>query len=126
MVRFRILCVAILALSTVAVVAIPAGAASSPSAKFCAAAAKIGSGNNSGQPTPKQAAKTYKQFQAAAKYAPKKVKSAGKNIASLLKKVADINPSNVTDLAKFYTSGSFKGYAKAVVTFFTYSARCTS
>ncbi len=126
MIRFRILCVAMLALSALAVLAVPAGAASSPSPKFCAAVAKIGSGTNGSNPTPQQAAKTYKQFKAAAKYAPKKVKSAGNTIASLLKKVADIKPSNVGDLAKFYTSKDYKGYAKSVVKFFTYSARCTT
>ena len=126
MIRLRILCVAMLALSALAVVAVPASAASSPSAKFCAAAAKIGSGNNGSNPTPQQAAKTYKQFQAAAKYAPKKVKKAGNTIASLLKKISHITPNNVSDLSKVYTSSTYKGYAKSVVTFFTYAARCTS
>jgi hypothetical protein len=119
-------CVAMFALAAVAAAAIPAGAADTPSAKFCSAVAKIGSGDSSGNPTPQQAAKNYKQFQAAAKYAPANVKKAGNTIASLLKKVSEIKPSNAGDLAKFYTSNDYKGYAKAVVTFFTFSGQCAT
>jgi hypothetical protein len=119
-------CVAMFALGAVALTAIPVGAADTPSAKFCAAAAKIGSGDSSGTPTPQQAAKNYKQFQAAAKYAPSNVKKAGNSIASLLKKVSEIKPSNASDLAKFYTSNDYKGYAKAIVTFFTFSGQCVT
>lgn len=124
--RFRLLLTLVMASSALVVLAGGASAASSPSPKFCAAVNKIGSGQDSGNPTPQQAAKTYKQFQAAAKHAPKKVKAAGKKIASLLKSISKITPNNVSDLAKIYTSKHYKGYARAVVKFFTYSARCAT
>ncbi|MFI5372467.1 MAG: hypothetical protein ACHQ52_12985 [Candidatus Eisenbacteria bacterium] len=119
--------VAVLALSAFVVLAAPAGASSStPSPKFCTAISKIGSGNSGGgSPTQKEAARTYKQFKAAAKLAPSKVKSAGNKIASVLGKIATIKPSNAKDLANFYSSSDFKAYGKAVTTFFAYAATCT-
>lgn len=128
MVRLRILCVATLALFAVAAVAMPAGAASAPSTKFCAASDKISGvrGSNGSTPTPKQAGALAAKYKAAAKLAPAKVKSAGNTIVSVLNKIKDINPSNAGDLAKFSTSSDFKNYGKAVGTFFAYSAKCTS
>jgi len=130
MARIRLLGLAVLALSTLGLLAAPAGAhvaaATGPSAKFCSAAAKIGTGEKGGSPTPATAAKTFKQFKAAAKYAPAKVKAAGNRIASVLTKIAEIKPTNASDLAKFYTSGDFKSYESAVVTFFQYTEQCTS
>ena len=124
MFRVRILLAAALAVSVLVVLAGPASAASSPSPKFCSAVSKIGSNDNGSSPTPAQAAKTFKQFKAAAKYAPAKIKSAANTIASLLSKIAKIKPSNVSDLTGIYTSKTFKAYPKAVSTFFLYSADC--
>lgn len=122
--RVRILLAAVLAVSVLAVLAGPASAASTPSPKFCTAVSKIGSNDTGDSPTPQQAAKTFKQFKAAAKYAPTKVKNAANTIASVLGKIAKIKPSNVSDLAGIYTSKTFKAYPKAVGTFFSYSATC--
>jgi hypothetical protein len=44
----------------------------------------------------------------------------------VLGKVSKINPSNVGDLAKFYTTSDYKAYGKSIVTFFTYAAGCAS
>jgi len=124
MFRVRILLAAVLAASALAVLAGPADAADKPSAKFCAAAAKIGSNSNGNSPTPQQAAKTYKQFKAAGKFAPAKVKAAANQIGSLLQKIAQIKPSNAGDLADLYTSSDFKKYPRAVTTFFLFQAKC--
>ena len=128
MVRFRILCVAMLALAAVGAMAIPAGAAGSPSAKFCSAYNKISgaSGSNGNSPSPKQAGALAGRFKAAAKQAPAKVKAAGNTIVSVLNKISDISPSNAGDLAKFYTSADFRKYGKAIGTFFAYGATCPS
>jgi hypothetical protein len=128
MFRLRVLCVAMLALAMTAVLAVPAGAAvpASPSAKFCAATAKIGAASNGNSPTQAEAAKTYKAFKTAGKYAPPKVKAAANKIASVLSKIATIKPSNASDLAKLYTSTDFKAYGKAVATYFKYAATCSS
>ena len=74
MLRLRVMFVAVLALTVVAVAAIPSGAASSPSAKFCSAYTKISGGSD--QPTPKQAKALAAKFKAAGKQAPGNVKSA--------------------------------------------------
>jgi len=121
--RVRILLAAALAVSVLAVLAGPASAASAPSPKFCTAVSKIGS-NTGDSPSPQQAAKTFKQFKTAAKYAPKRVKSAANTIASVLSRIAKVKPSNVSDLTGIYTSKTFKAYPKAVSTFFLYSAGC--
>ncbi len=131
MARIRLLGFAVLALSTLGLLAAPAvahvaDATGSPSKQFCTAVGKIGTGDNGNTPTPQEAAKTFKQFKTAAKYAPAKVKAAGNRIASVLGKIAEVKPSNASDLAKFYTSSDFKAYGKAVITFFTYSGQCTS
>jgi ribosomal protein L5 len=124
MLRVRILLLAaVLAATTLVVLAGPASAAKSPSSKFCTAVSKIGD-NTSGKPTPEQAKKTYKQFKAAGKYAPAKVKKAANTIASFLSKLANVSPSNASELAGLYTSTNFRTYPKAVSTFFLYSARC--
>jgi hypothetical protein len=128
MVRLRILCAAMLALSAVAVVAIPAGAADGPSAKFCSAYSKISgaSGSNGNTPGPKQAGALAVKFKAAAKQAPAKVKAAGNRIVSVLNSIADISPSNAGDLAKFYSSADFRKYGKAIGTFFAYGSTCAT
>lgn len=125
MFRVRILLVAVLAASTLVVLAGPASAADSPSAKFCAAVERIGD-EPSGKPTPDDAKETFKQFKAAGKYAPAKVKNAANTIATFLSKVANVSPTNVSELASVYTSRSFRAYPKAISTFFLYSARCAS
>ena len=123
MFRVRILVVAVLAASTLVVLAGPASAADSPSAKFCAAVERIGD-KTSGKPTPEQAKKTFKQFKAAGTYAPAKVKDAANTIATFLSKLANVSPTNVSELADVYTSNNFRAYPKAVSTFFLYSAKC--
>jgi len=127
MVKLRILCVAVLALAALAAVAIPAGAADTPSTKFCTAYKKISgaSGSNGNTPAPKQAGALAARFKAASKQAPAKVKAAGATIVSVLNKIAEINPSNASDAAKFYRSSDFKKYGKAVGTFFAFGATCT-
>ena len=123
MFRVRILLAAVLAASTLVVLAGPASAADGPSNKFCAAVDKIGD-NTGDSPTPLQAKKTFKQFKAAGKYAPKNVKKAANTIATFLSKIANVSPDNVSDLAGIYSSSGFRAYPKAVSTFFLYSARC--
>src|SRR5882757_2770627 len=126
MVRLRFLCVALLAFGAVAALAIPAGAADAPSAKFCTAFTKISgaSGNNGESPSPKNAAKIAAQFKAAGKQAPANVKAATNTIVGVLGTIAKISPSNAADLGKFYTSADFKKYGKAVGTFFKFASNC--
>jgi hypothetical protein len=128
MVRLRILCAAVLALVAVGVATIPAGAASTPSAKFCTAYEKISgaSGNNGTTPGPKEAAALASKFKAAANQAPAKVKAAANNIVGVLNKIARISPSDAGDLANFYRSADFRKYGKAVGTFFAYASTCTT
>jgi len=124
--RLWILMAALMAFGALAVVAPGAGAASTPSPKFCAAVQKIGtngSGAKSNDPT--ALAKDANQFKAAGKLAPGNVKSAANNIASVLSKVKNY-AKNPTDLAKLYSSSDFSKYTKSITTFFTYSASCTS
>ena len=112
---------AALAALALAVVAVPASAAvpEANTAKFCKAVTKIGSTNSSSQPTKTQAKSLVKQFKNAAKYAPKNVKSAIGKISSYLQAIA---AADVKDLADLATSGTYKGYAKAIVTYSTYVA----
>ncbi len=124
MLRLRISFVAVFALAAVAAVAIPAGAADAPSAKFCSAFEKISSGDK--QPTPKQAKALAARFKAAASQAPAKVKAAGNTIVSVLNRLGDISANSAADLGKFYTSSDFKKYGKSIGTFFAYGATCTS
>ena len=126
--RARIFFAALLAVSALAVFAIPASASvPAANAKFCKAYDKIGSGSNNGSTVdPATARATYAKFRAAAKYAPKKVKKAGEQIASVLTKVSKFDPTNPSDLTKFYTSSDFKNYGKAITTFFLYATQeCT-
>jgi hypothetical protein len=117
--RLRIVLAAVLAVCGMAVLAVPASA-SVPAAnsKFCKAAAKIGSNaNNASAFNATKAKKLQSQFKAAAKSAPPKVKKAVANISKLLGLIAGSNP---TELAKVYTSDTFKNYPKAITTFFKY------
>jgi hypothetical protein len=117
MLRVRILLAAVLALTSLAVLAGPAGA-STPAAnsRFCAAVAKIGQGN--AQPSLKEVGKTATAFKNAAKTAPSKVKSAMNNISKLLRGISGSNPS---DLAKAYTSKDFiKNYSKSIGVYVKY------
>jgi len=117
MFRVRILLVAVLALSALAVLAGPASA-SAPAAntKFCNAVAKIGQGN--AQPSLKSIGKTAAAFKQAAKSAPAKVKSAMNNVAKLLGGISSSSPS---DLAKAYTSKDFiKNYSKSIGVYVKY------
>jgi len=118
--------VALFALVAVGVATIPAGAADAPSAKFCTAYEKISgaSGSNGTTPDPKEAAALASKFKAAGNQAPAKVKAAANRIVGVLNKIADISPSDASDLADFYKSGDFRKYGKAIGTFFAYASTC--
>jgi hypothetical protein len=121
MARLRFVLAALLAVSALAVIAVPASASvPAANAKFCKAADNIG-GNTSGQPTKDQAKAALKGFKNAAKYAPAKVKTAMNNIAKYLGLVAGAD--NPADLAKVYTSSGFKNYAKSITSYVTYYAQ---
>jgi hypothetical protein len=113
---------ALLAVAAMAVMAVPASASvPAANAKFCKAAAKIGSdANNASAFNQAKAKKLQSQFKAAAKNAPPKVKAAVGNITKLLGLIA--GTTNPADLPKVYTSDAFKKYPNAVTTFFTYQA----
>lgn len=124
--RLRLVLAAALAVSVLAVLTVPASASvPAANAKFCKAAAKIG--NNASDAsgfTQAQAKKLTKQFKAAAKYAPGKVKKASGEITKVLTLIA--GATDPTDLPKVYSSNSFRKYPKAVTTFFTYvSTQCS-
>jgi hypothetical protein len=119
--RLRIVLAAVLAAAAIAVFSVPASA-SVPAAntKFCKAAAKIGKdANNASAFNAAKARKLRSQFQAAAKSAPPKVKKAVNNITKLLGLISGTSPQ---ELAKVYTSNTFKQYPNAITTFFTYQA----
>ena len=120
--RVRIVFTALLAVAAMAVMAVPASASvPAANAKFCKAAAKIGSdANNASAFNQAKAKKLQSQFKAAAKNAPPKVKAAVGNITKLLGLIA--GTTNPADLPKVYTSDAFKKYPSAVTTFFTYQA----
>jgi hypothetical protein len=120
--RLWIIMAAVLAFGGLALVAPSAGAASTPSPKFCAAAAKISQSNSSDL---KKFSGLASAFKTAGKNAPPKVKSAANKIASVLGKVKGL-VTNPTDLAKFYTTSDFKNYGKSITTFFLYADQCTS
>jgi F420-0:gamma-glutamyl ligase-like protein len=122
MARLRIVLAATLAVSALAVLAIPASASvPATNTRFCKAAAKIGdSSSNASVLDSSRAKKVLAQFKTTAKYAPPKVKSAIGNISKLLGAIA--GTTDPTDLAKVYTSSSFKNYPAAITTFFTYQA----
>jgi hypothetical protein len=120
--RLWIIMAAVLAFGGLALLAPSAGAASQPSAKFCAAAAKIGKSNSSDL---KKFSGLAGAFKTAGKNAPPKVKAAANKIASVLGKVKGML-SNPTDLAKFYTTSDFKNYGKSVGTFFVYADQCST
>ena len=120
--RLWIIMAAVLAFGGFALLAPSAGAASQPSARFCAAAAKIGKSNSSDL---KKFAGLASAFKTAGKNAPPKVKAAANKIASVLGKVKGML-SNPTDLAKFYTTSDFKDYGKSVGTFFVYADQCST
>jgi hypothetical protein len=117
---------AVLAISALAVCAIPASASApaANNAKFCNAADKIGSNSSSSQPTKKQAEAAVKDFKRAAKYASGKVKSAMNNIVDYLQRVADAD--GPSDLAKIYAGSQFKNYAKSIGTFVGALTKCSS
>ncbi len=121
--RLRIVLAAVLAVSALAVLAVPASAAVPASnAKFCSAVKKIGS-QSSSQPTKAQAQKLISQFKNAAKSAPGNVKSAIGKITNYLKVIATGDITKLADLAK---SGNYQGYTKAITTYSTYVAtNCT-
>jgi hypothetical protein len=121
--RLWILTAALVALGGFAAFAPAAGAASTPSPKFCTAINKIGD-TSSKTPSGSQAKTAAKQFKAAAKFAPAKVKSAMNTIASYLSKIGSIK--NPTDLAKIYTSDGFKSYSKAIITYVGAATECSA
>ncbi len=123
MFRLRIVIAAVLAVGGLAVLAVPASASvPAANARFCKAANKIGnSSSSSSQPTKAQAKSAIKGFKNAARYAPKKVKSAMNNIAKYLGLVAGAD--NAADLARVYTSSGFKNYSKSITTYVTYLAQ---
>ena len=120
--RVRIVLAALLAVSALAVMAVPASASvPAANAKFCKAASKIGNdANNASAFNQAKARKLSSQFKAAAKSAPPKVKKAVANITKLLGLIA--GTTDPTELPKVYTSDAFKQYPNAVTTFFTYQA----
>lgn len=120
--RVRILLAALLAVSTLAVLAIPASASvPSANARFCNAAKKIGNdADNASAFSANRARQLQSQFKAAAKSAPPKVKKAVANITKLLGLIA--GTTNPADLPRVYTSDAFRKYPNAVTTFFTYQA----
>jgi hypothetical protein len=123
MFRVRILLAAVLAASTLVVLTVPAHA-SVPAAnpKFCKAASKIGNdASNASGFSKDKAKKLVGQFKNAAKYAPAKVKSAIGNITKLLGVIG--GTTDPSDLAKVYTSDSFKNYPGAISKFFTYQVQ---
>lgn len=118
MTRLRIVLTAVLAVGALAMMAVPATASvPAANARFCKAAEKIGN-RSSAQPTQAQARSAVSGFKNAAKYAPRKVKSAMNNIAKYLGLIAGTD--NPADLAKVYTSNGFKNYAKSITTYVTY------
>jgi hypothetical protein len=120
--RLRLVLAAALAVSALAVLAVPASASvPAANAKFCKAASKIGNNaSNASGFTKAQAKKLTKQFKAAAKHAPAKVKKATNEITKVLGLIA--GATDPTDLPRVYSSDSFKKYPNAVTTFFTYQA----
>ena len=86
-------------------------------AKFCKAAEAIGD-NTTSQPTAAQARSTVSGFKKAAKYAPRKVKTAMNNVAKYLGVIA--GAEDPTDLAELYTGNGFKTYSKSITTYVTY------
>jgi hypothetical protein len=124
MARLRIVLAAALAVSVLAVLAIPASASTpaASSSKFCKAVGKIGSTSGS-QPSKTKAKTLVKQFKTAAKSAPPKVKSAIGKITNYLDVIAGGDASDLADLAR---SGNYQGYAQAITTYSTYVAtNCT-
>jgi hypothetical protein len=123
MARLRLVFAAALAASALVVLAVPASA-SVPAAngKFCQAVTKIGD-TTASQPTKEQAKTLVKQFNTAAKSAPKKVKSAIGKITKYLKVLSGGDLNDLADMAK---SDDYKGYAQAITTYSTYVAtNCT-
>jgi len=120
--RLWILMVAVMAFGALVAIAPAAGAASSPSPKFCAAIEKIGTASPS---SATEIAKSADQFKTAGKYAPKNVQNAANTIQKVLKQVKNY-AKNPTDLAKLYSSSGYKNYGSAITTFFTYAADCAS
>lgn len=126
--RLWFLMAALLAFGSIAVAAPGAGATApaKPSAKFCAAVAKIGSSDtNNGDLTAIQAkAKALaKQYQNAAKAASGKVKKATNNIAKFLN---SLSGKNTVEMAKLVTSNDFKTYMSSIRTFTTAAATCNT
>jgi hypothetical protein len=109
----RILTIAALALSALALSAGPAGAAvpTAKNAKFCKAADKIGT--SSSNPTRSEAKTTASRFKQAAKYAPSKVKSAMNKIATTINRVASSSSPQINSKVE-------KEYRKAINTYSAY------
>jgi hypothetical protein len=126
MTRVRLLLAALLAVSALAVIAVPAGAAvPAANTKFCTAYKKIGQGTQ-GLSSPAAARATLAKFKAAGKYAPAKVKKASNTIVSVLSNYAKITAGNAGDVANFLKSSQYKDYGKAVTTYFLYAdQQCT-
>jgi hypothetical protein len=117
---------AVLAFGGLATLATSAGAsvraASKPSAKFCQAVSNIGNVNSGDTPTGDQAKATAKGFKNAAKYAPKKVKSAMNNIASYISQFSDVK--SLKDVSKLDPS-KLKGYSSSIQTYIKYYLQCS-
>ena len=119
MARLRIFLAALLAIGALAVLAGPATAsvAAATNPKFCKAVAKIGNSSSS-QPTKDEAKTTLKGFKNAARYAPRKVKSALNTIAKYLGVIANAN--SASDLADLYSGSRFRSYTSAIGTYVKY------
>ena len=122
MARTRLLVATLLAVSAVALVAIPASAkvATASNPKFCKAVESIGDTGNASKPTKQQAQQAIKGFKTAAKYAPGKLKGSMNTIAKYLGLVA--NTTSPTKLAEIYTSDDFKNYSKSITSYVKYYA----
>ena len=125
MFRVRILLVAVLAASTLVVLAGPASARRLAEREVLCAVETHRRQAQRPADAGRQAKETFKQFKAAGKYAPAKVKKAANTIADVPVEDRERRrrPTCRTS-PELYTSNNFRAYPKAITTFFLYSARC--
>jgi SMC interacting uncharacterized protein involved in chromosome segregation len=120
--RLWILMAAVVAFGGLAVFSPAAGAASKPSPQFCQAVTQIGDVQSGDTPTGDQARATAKGFKSAAKYAPRKVKSAMNTIGNYINQFADVK--SVKDVTSL-DPGKLKGYSQAIQTYIKYYLQCS-
>jgi len=125
MLRLRLLLVAVLAVSALAVLTSAAGAAApAANAKFCAATAQIGDGSGA-TPVASQLRSVAADFKSAARSAPPKVKRAMLSLASML---SGLRNKKSAELLKAFADKDFVAkYTKAQGTYAAYyKATCSS